>query len=258
MDRFAQPQLSQRDPEDQRFPMTITVIVMRTTPMMFSQMPPFTMSPIRTYPDPNAMAFGRVATGSMKAQVAVSATGMTSSMMSWLMPPATPPHDRQEGRRGRGAGGHLGQEDDEGEDDEHRGRPTDLFRALADPRREPVGGEHRGEGQSARRTAAGFTPAPPTAPEPEPRPPGGGTAVVLLDDDLTIVGQTAGSDEWLRLLLPQPGDRRPIPACAYKRRRATPRSGVRRRRPRTHGPHAAAHRRVGHPLSRASRTSGSR
>jgi len=37
------------------------------------------------------MAFGGVATGSMNAQVAARATGMTSSMMSWSMPAATPP-----------------------------------------------------------------------------------------------------------------------------------------------------------------------
>ena len=57
--------------------------------------------------------------------------------------------------------------------------------------------------------ARSFPHRPPRAPH------SGASAVILLDDDLTIVGQTAGSDEWLRLLLPQPDGRRPIPACAY-------------------------------------------
>lgn len=43
----------------------------------------------------------------------------------------------------------------------------------------------------------------------------GGPVVLLLDDDLSIVGQTAASAEWLRVLLPQQGSTAPIPACAY-------------------------------------------
>jgi DNA-binding CsgD family transcriptional regulator len=41
-----------------------------------------------------------------------------------------------------------------------------------------------------------------------------GPVVLLLDDDLTIVGQTGASQAWLRMLLPQPGGVAPIPACA--------------------------------------------
>ena len=62
--------------------------------------------------------------------------------------------------------------------------------------------------------ARSFSPRRPRVPGPR-APHSGASAVILLDDDLTIVGQTAGSDEWLRLLLPQPDGQRPIPACAY-------------------------------------------
>ncbi len=42
-----------------------------------------------------------------------------------------------------------------------------------------------------------------------------GPVVLLLRDDLSIVGQTDASQEWLNRLLPQPGGMAPIPACAY-------------------------------------------
>ena len=42
-----------------------------------------------------------------------------------------------------------------------------------------------------------------------------GPVVLLLGDDLRIVGQTGASQEWLRLLLPPPGAMAPIPACAF-------------------------------------------
>ena len=42
-----------------------------------------------------------------------------------------------------------------------------------------------------------------------------GPVVLLLTDDLSIVGQTGASQEWLRLLLPQRGSLATIPACAY-------------------------------------------
>ncbi|MGZ8803976.1 MAG: LuxR C-terminal-related transcriptional regulator [Microbacterium sp.] len=42
-----------------------------------------------------------------------------------------------------------------------------------------------------------------------------GPAVVLVDDHLTVVGQTPDSDAWLRLLLPTPEQFSPIPAAAY-------------------------------------------
>lgn len=42
-----------------------------------------------------------------------------------------------------------------------------------------------------------------------------GPVVLLLTDDLNIVGQTGASQEWLRMLLPQPGGLAPIPASAY-------------------------------------------
>ncbi len=41
-----------------------------------------------------------------------------------------------------------------------------------------------------------------------------GPVVLLLADDLSIVGQTGASQEWLRILLPQPDAVPPIPACA--------------------------------------------
>jgi len=42
-----------------------------------------------------------------------------------------------------------------------------------------------------------------------------GPVVLLLRDDLSIVGQTGASQEWLNVLLPQPGGVAPIPACAF-------------------------------------------
>jgi len=42
-----------------------------------------------------------------------------------------------------------------------------------------------------------------------------GPVVLLLRDDLVILGQTAASDDWLRVLLPQQSGSSPIPACAY-------------------------------------------
>ena len=42
-----------------------------------------------------------------------------------------------------------------------------------------------------------------------------GPVVLLLRDDLSVVGQTGASQEWLNLLLPQPGGVSPIPACAF-------------------------------------------
>ena len=44
---------------------------------------------------------------------------------------------------------------------------------------------------------------------------GSGPGMILLDDDLRIVGQTGASLEWLHLLLPNAGGMAPIPACAY-------------------------------------------
>lgn len=46
-------------------------------------------------------------------------------------------------------------------------------------------------------------------------PPDSGPVVLLLDDDLTILGQARGSDTWLQLLMPQSDDSRPVPACAF-------------------------------------------
>ena len=42
-----------------------------------------------------------------------------------------------------------------------------------------------------------------------------GPVVLLLRDDLSVVGQTGASQEWLGILLPQPGGVSPIPACAF-------------------------------------------
>ncbi|MFC7486079.1 helix-turn-helix transcriptional regulator [Knoellia sp. CPCC 206453] len=42
-----------------------------------------------------------------------------------------------------------------------------------------------------------------------------GPTVLVLSDDLTILDRARGSEEWLRLLLPQPDGTRPVPACAY-------------------------------------------
>lgn len=42
-----------------------------------------------------------------------------------------------------------------------------------------------------------------------------GPALILLDNQLTIVGMTAPSDAWLRLLLPTPPASEPIPAAAF-------------------------------------------
>ncbi len=48
-----------------------------------------------------------------------------------------------------------------------------------------------------------------------PSPAMAGPVVLLLRDDLSIVGQTGASQEWLRILLPQPSGIAPIPACAF-------------------------------------------
>ncbi|MEO6604904.1 MAG: LuxR C-terminal-related transcriptional regulator [Aeromicrobium sp.] len=45
--------------------------------------------------------------------------------------------------------------------------------------------------------------------------PGSGPVVLLLDDELTILGQARGSDNWLQLLMPQSDGSRPVPACAF-------------------------------------------
>ena len=42
-----------------------------------------------------------------------------------------------------------------------------------------------------------------------------GPAVLLMRDDLSILGQTDAAQEWLRMMLPQPDGVRPIPAGAY-------------------------------------------
>lgn len=47
------------------------------------------------------------------------------------------------------------------------------------------------------------------------RPSIAGPVVLLLDEDLRIVGQTGASQEWLDILLPHPGGLAPIPACAF-------------------------------------------
>lgn len=48
-----------------------------------------------------------------------------------------------------------------------------------------------------------------------PRQSVAGPVVLLLRDDLSVVGQTGASQEWLGILLPQPGGVSPIPACAF-------------------------------------------
>lgn len=50
---------------------------------------------------------------------------------------------------------------------------------------------------------------------PTSRAPTTGPAVLLLGEDLTVVGQTTASPDWLQLLLPRPDEPDPIPACAY-------------------------------------------
>lgn len=42
-----------------------------------------------------------------------------------------------------------------------------------------------------------------------------GTAVMMLSPDLGVIGQTPGTDDYLRALLPTEADRRPVPAAAY-------------------------------------------
>lgn len=52
----------------------------------------------------------------------------------------------------------------------------------------------------------------------EPAVPGArdlGPVVTLLDDDLSILGQTAATDSWLHVLLPGPEGRAPIPASIW-------------------------------------------
>ena len=48
-----------------------------------------------------------------------------------------------------------------------------------------------------------------------PRRATAGPVVLLMSDELRIVGQTGASQEWLRLLLPGPAGTAPVPACAY-------------------------------------------
>ncbi len=49
---------------------------------------------------------------------------------------------------------------------------------------------------------------------PTARQPTSGPVVLLLDENLMILGQTAGSADWLSVLLPR-SEGAPIPACAY-------------------------------------------
>ncbi len=50
---------------------------------------------------------------------------------------------------------------------------------------------------------------------PAAPPPASGPSVVLVDDSLSVVGQTADAAPWLRLLLPTPDQLTPIPAAVY-------------------------------------------
>jgi len=50
---------------------------------------------------------------------------------------------------------------------------------------------------------------------PAEPPPTHGPSVVLIDDSLLVVGQTADAAPWLRLLLPTPDQLTPIPAAVY-------------------------------------------
>ena len=50
--------------------------VINTMPAMLSQRPARFISNIDTYPDPNTIALGGVATGSMNAQLAATAAGL--------------------------------------------------------------------------------------------------------------------------------------------------------------------------------------
>lgn len=50
---------------------------------------------------------------------------------------------------------------------------------------------------------------------PSAEVPGPGPVVMLLTDDLRVTGQTAASEEWLRILLPRPDGSAPVPASAY-------------------------------------------
>lgn len=45
--------------------------------------------------------------------------------------------------------------------------------------------------------------------------PESGPVVLLLDNELRILSQARGSDEWLQMLLPQSDGSRPVPACAF-------------------------------------------
>jgi DNA-binding CsgD family transcriptional regulator len=45
--------------------------------------------------------------------------------------------------------------------------------------------------------------------------PSSGPVVLVLGDDLAIREQARSSEEWLRLILPQPDGSQPIPACAF-------------------------------------------
>lgn len=50
---------------------------------------------------------------------------------------------------------------------------------------------------------------------PAAPPAAHGPSVMLVDDALSVVGQTAGSEPWLRLLIPTPEQFSPIPAAVY-------------------------------------------
>jgi len=50
---------------------------------------------------------------------------------------------------------------------------------------------------------------------PSAPPAAHGPSVMLVDDALSVVGQTAESDPWLRMLLPTPEQFSPIPAAVY-------------------------------------------
>ena len=65
------------------------VTVISTMPIRFNHSPPFAICGICTYPEPYAIAFGGVATGSMNAHVAAIATGIASSIGSIPIPTAT-------------------------------------------------------------------------------------------------------------------------------------------------------------------------
>ena len=51
-------------------------MVMRKMPIIFSQMPAFAICGMRIRPEPNTIAFGGVATGNIKAQLAAMVAGI--------------------------------------------------------------------------------------------------------------------------------------------------------------------------------------